>query len=375
MRAYDLGIIGGGIMGATAAWYAARQGARVILFDQAALPNVRGASVDHSKVFRFAYPDPLYVRMAVEALPLWRELERESGRELLLRTGLVLLGRGAAKFERACLDALRSTDCATEQLSPGEAALRWPQFSTTTLSTVVFDPSGAVARAEDAVRAALDLARHAGVMVHEDDRVTAIAKGSVATEHSGAVACDKVLVAAGPWSRSLLPQLASHLRVTRQEVLYFAPRQTSDFTPDKFPIFLDLDSGFYGFPVHHHGAMKIANHQKGPVVDPNQTDATVRDEHAARAFFREFIPGLEDAPLIETKVCCYNNTPDDDFVFDWHPAFSNDVLIATGFSGHGFKFGPLIGKRAAELLLSEKPALPWDRFRLRRFTSPAAPAS
>ncbi len=183
------------------------------------------------------------------------------------------------------------------------------------------------------------------------------------------------MIASGPWSRKLLPFLQSKLTTTIQELVYFEPvleTVPSDlsFEPNRFPIFLELESGFYGFPIHHSGAMKIANHHKGAVVDPDSSQRTVAQSfiESCRKFFSEFIPALADASVRETRVCVYNNTPDDDFIVDWHPR-CNKVLVVTGFSGHGFKFGPTIGRIAADLLLSGGTLFNIDRFRLTRFNN------
>jgi glycine/D-amino acid oxidase-like deaminating enzyme len=151
--------------------------------------------------------------------------------------------------------------------------------------------------------------------------------------------------------------------------VYFEPQtERARFEPDAFPIFLELETGFYGFPVHNRGAMKIANHLKGVEIDPSHKDDTVGEAFVAqcRSFFAEFIPGLANARVADTRVCIYNNTPDDDFIIDWHPRV-DDVLMVTGFSGHGFKFGPMIGRIAADLLISGSTSFNIERFRLARF--------
>jgi glycine/D-amino acid oxidase-like deaminating enzyme len=180
-----------------------------------------------------------------------------------------------------------------------------------------------------------------------------------------------VLIASGPWTRKLLPVRELSLTTTRQEIVYFEP-QTSrlSFEPDRFPIFLELESGFYGFPVHHDGALKIANHLKGAEVDPDAIEDSVGEPfiQSCRDFFAKFIPALADARVRETRVCIYNNTPDDDFIIDWHPRLDR-VLIVTGFSGHGFKFGPTIGRMAAELLTTGRTSFNIDRFALTRFNN------
>ncbi|HEX5732466.1 MAG TPA: N-methyl-L-tryptophan oxidase [Blastocatellia bacterium] len=376
MPGYDIAIIGAGVMGAAAACKMARDGARVALIDQGSAPNPRAASVDHSKVFRLAYPDPFYAGMASDALKLWEEAERETETELMTRTGLLMIGsRNAQPGYQDSLDsynALRSIGLEAEMMTGDEAARLFPQFSADAIAYGVLDPSGAILHAERAVAALINLARRRGAGVIENLRVTEIMnRGSVIhlTALGGEVIeCDRAMVASGPWTRNLLPEINDLLVTTRQEVFYFEPDTAQGYGVGEFPIFFATDTGFYGFPIHHEGAMKIANHDKGIPVDPDKVTESVSPEAISecRAFFADFIPGLADARLKETRVCMYNNTPDDDFIIDWHPELEG-VLIVTGFSGHGFKFGPLIGRIGAELLLRGNTSYSTDRFRLSRF--------
>lgn len=370
----DIAIVGGGIMGAMTACELARDGAKVMLIDQSALPNPAGASFDHSKVFRFAYPDPLYAQLAVAALKLWRELEEAGGARLLTPTGVLMIGKDASSSERETYDALRSLDLAAELLESSEAARRFPQFSPAAFEFAVYDAHGAILHAERAVRAALKVARQRGVAFIESQRVVRIEQSKngrleIFTESSGQYQCEQAVIASGPWTRKLLPFLDSGLTPTRQETVYFEPANGTapSFEPGSFPIFIELDSGFYGFPVHHRGWIKIANHHKGAAADPYDFDDSVGDDfiESCRVFFRQFIPALTNAGVRETRVCLYNNTPDDDFVIDWHPQIEN-VLIVTGFSGHGFKFGSVVGRLAAELLRSGRTSYNIERFSLGR---------
>ena len=375
---YDIVIIGAGVMGAAAACEVARDGVTVALIDQATLPNPRAASIDHSKVFRFAYPDPLYARMAVDALKLWRRLEADTGMPLLTQTGLLMTGHTEPSIEAESLEVLQSLGLEVERLTGVEAARRFPQFNGDAFPYAVFDPSGAILHAERIVNALIFLARRRGVEVMEGDRVTSIDRGQkstvlISTVSGRAIECGRAMVASGPWTLKLLPDLAEVLTTTRQEVIYFEPRPgtmapSSRFDVGSFPMFIDLDSGYYGFPVHHLGAMKIANHKKGEAVDPDLRNDAV-DGYSigdCRAFFAQFIPELTSARRIETNVCVYNNTPDDDFIIDWHPRIEN-VLLVTGFSGHGFKFGSLVGRISADLLMTRRTSWEINRFGLGRF--------
>ena len=380
MKIYDVAIIGSGIMGASAAHELARAGAIVALIDQASLPNPRGASVDYSKIFRFAYPDPLYVQMAVEALALWRKLERDSATRLLDETGILLIGNRADSFETQTYEVLRSLDLQAEMCNGKEVAARFPQFNKDAIPFAVFDPSGGILYADKAVLASIDLARKFGAQVFENEQVVAIERSAddylIRSESGNQWTCEKMLIASGPWTRKLLPDFASLLTTTRQEIVYFEPVMKSRYSfPDakanlaigKLPIFIEMDSGFYGFPIHHNGAMKVGNHLKGEPLDPYAFDENVGNEfiEKCREFFAQIIPALADARVTHSHICMYNNSPDEDFIIDWHPDFGS-VLLATGFSGHGFKFGPLIGRIATELLLEGKSKHPLDRFRLSR---------
>lgn len=374
MPACDVAVVGAGIMGLATACELAREGASVTLLDQSPIPNALAASFDHSKVFRFAYPDRFYVELAVDALARWHLLEADTGSRLLTPTGALLLGRSRPSFETACYEAVRALNLEARMIESSEVIKRFPQFNEAAFDYGVFDPSGAISHAETAVRALLDLAKRRGVDIVEGKRVTDVKNAAessvlILTESGQTISCKRAMVASGPWSRTLLSILAGKLTTTRQEIVYFEPRTlSSNFEPGAFPIFLELESGFYGFPIHQRGAMKIANHHKGAEVDPRARDDRVSDEFTdkCRAFFADFIPALADARVTETRVCIYNNTPDDDFIVDWHPQVEG-VLIVTGFSGHGFKFGPTIGRIAADLLISGRTSFNIERFRLSRF--------
>lgn len=374
MRTFDVAIIGAGVMGAATACEVARRGAGCALIDQARLPNPRAASTDHSKVFRFTYPDPLYASLAMDALSAWHALEEATGARLLVPTGLLMMSQSASRGEvEATAATLGGLGLAADLMTSREAAARFPQFNPAAFAHAVLDPSGAITDAAGAVTAMVRLAGERGAEVIPSTPVTAIepaakAKVRIITEAGEVIECRRALVAAGPWTRRLLPSLATYLVTTRQEVVYFEPRSGPEaFAVGRFPIFLELDSGFYGFPLHPANAVKIGNHHKGAAIEMSD-EPVVGDQFIARCreFYAEFIPALADAEVRETRVCVYNNTPDDDFIIDWHREVEN-VLLVTGFSGHGFKFGPLVGRISADLLLAGRTSYDLSRFSLSRF--------
>ena len=247
MRAFDIGIIGGGIMGAAAACELAREGARVTLIDQSRLPNPRAASTDHSKVFRFAYPDALYSQMAARALERWRLLEEETGARLLTPTGVLMIGHDQSCEEAETHETLRSLGLPSEMLNNRETAARFPQFNKDAFAYSVYDSSGAILHATDAVRALVELARRRGVEIREAERVARIeplarSRVKVVTEAENEFECARLMVASGPWTQTLLSFLQDKLKTTRQEVVYFEPaaRATSNFDIGRFPIFIAI---------------------------------------------------------------------------------------------------------------------------------------
>lgn len=158
------------------------------------------------------------------------------------------------------------------------------------------------------------------------------------------------------------------IKPTKFQLVYFKPKNEEMFTKEKFPLFAYLDQGFYGFPIHGNGTVKISNHLVGSASDPDKDDRVVSEEfiQSCRDFFKEFIPGLENAKVVKTKVCFYSMTPDEDFIVD---KLRDNVVIGAGFSGHGFKFAPLIGKVLADLVLDGKTKYDISPFRLDRFES------
>src|SRR5713226_8813428 len=215
MRIFDVAIVGAGIMGAAAACELAREGARVALIDRSTLPNPRAASVDHSKVFRFAYPDPFYVSLAVDALGRWRALEHETGARLLTKTGALLIGRQRPSFESECYDALHSLSLEAEMLDGSEVSARFPQFNIAAFSYAVYDPSGAILHAETGVRSMIDLAKRRGVVIIENQRVTSVKQAgsrvSITAVSGSEIKCERAMIASGPWTRKLLPFLSDKL--------------------------------------------------------------------------------------------------------------------------------------------------------------------
>jgi glycine/D-amino acid oxidase-like deaminating enzyme len=182
---------------------------------------------------------------------------------------------------------------------------------------------------------------------------------------------DKFVFASGYWSNELLKPWGVPIKITKQEQLFLRPQEgRGRYRPEHFPVFASLTGGFYGFPVHIQGFIKIGDHRKGPVVKAANPDEqrtlAPKFEASCRKFLKQFMPELAGFVDFEGHVCWYDNTPDDDFIMDRLPDAPNG-FVAAGFSGHGFKFAPIVGKSMAELIVGGKSELNLHRFRLGRF--------
>lgn len=347
-----IAVIGAGVMGLATALELRRRGHQVSVYERDVVGNELASSTDRSKVFRFAYPDPFYADLGRRTLPLWRALERAAGEPLLEQCGVLYLD---AEEEAARVDnALAAIGAPHELLDARALERRFPAFRARGATAAAWDPSGGFVRADRAVAAMARLATDEGVEIHE--------RRAVRPEE---VDADLTVLAAGPWSHDLLPDLP--LRTTLQETLYAVPTDPDAFTPARFPVFVERRSGFYGLPMHADGALKLALHERGPAHPPleRQGDASEAFLRRARDFWAEWLPALSGARIVRTRLCVYNDTPDEDFLIGRHPS---GVVVCTGFSGHGFKFAPLIGRLCAQLVCGEPTDVDLGRF------SPARPS-
>jgi sarcosine oxidase len=337
----DVVVVGGGAMGSAAAWQLARRGAGVVLLEQFEAGHTKGASHGESRIFRLSYPDRAYIELAREAQGLWRRLEDETGTRLLTVTGGV--DHGEEPRLRRLADGLAAVGVRRDWLSPQEAAERWPgmRFETPAL----FHPDSGRLHADDAVAALQAAAVKAGAVVRHSTPVTSVEVGGedavrVHTE-SGSFRARRVVAAVNAWASKLVGALVPlpPLRVTQEQPAYFGARGTEDGWPSF------VHDNIYGLATPGHG-IKVGFHGTGPEVDPDHRDFAPDPGRLAELqdYVRRWLPGA-DADVVTPISCTYTSTPDTDFVLDRQ----GPVVVATGFSGHGFKFVPAIGRVLADL--------------------------
>ena len=277
------------------------------------------------------------------------------------------------KFERGSLSSLREAGVPYEELSATEMAKRWPQINFEGVRWGIFEPESGFLRARVACQTVTDgfLAeggefRQAAVLPHGLENGC---RDGLMLSNGSKLTADKYVFACGPWLGKLFPEsIGNSIRATRQEVFFFGPPAGDErFSEANLPVWADHRERFiYGMPATDGRGFKVADDTRGPEFDPTSGDRTVSAEglKLAREYLGFRFPGMKNAPLVESRVCQYENTPDDHFIIDRHPKSAN-VWILGGGSGHGFKHGPALGEMMAGLVIEEKD--PDPLFRLSRF--------
>ena len=372
-RDYEYIVLGLGGLGSGAAYWLSRSaGAEVLGLEQFELGHVRGESQDHSRIIRLSYHNTTYVELAKLAYEAWDTLQRESGDQVVLKTG----GLDFARHDTTIpLDtyrsAMRACKVPFEDLDAGEIMKRWPQFTLTDDVEGLFQEQSGIAMAARANAAHQKMARANGAMLLDNTPVTNItASGNEVTVEtaSGNFRSRKLVIAAGPWSNRALGYLGIELplEVTREQVTYFAAKHPEDFAPERFPVWIWMDDPcFYGFPTFGEAGPKAAQDAGGKLVTADTRDFEPEPENlrGVEQFLARYIPGAL-GPIIYTKTCLYTLTPDRDFVIDTVPGHDN-VVVAIG-AGHAFKFASQIGRLLSELAINGSTALDLAPFALDR---------
>lgn len=379
----DVIVLGVGAMGAAACAALARRGARVLGLERHAPPHALGSSGGQTRLIRKAYYEhPDYVPLLRRAYELWDELGEAVGERLLHRTGLVCAGPPDGPLVAGTREAAARHALPIEDLPPPELARRMPALRLPPEHEALFDPEGGFVLCERAVSAfAREAQRHGARIqpgVHALD--WSAGPGGVAVRTAtGTQRAARLVLTPGAWAPRLLADLGPTLTVTRQTLGWFAPRDPAPFELGRFPCWAVEDGVggaeglFYGFPILPAGlapgplGLKCAHHLPGPGVDPDAVERTAdaADERALRAGPERYLPSAAGA-TVAVKICLYTLSPDGHFVLGLHPRHP-EVALACGFSGHGFKFAPVIGEALADLALEGHSALPIDFLGLARF--------
>ena len=370
---YEYIVLGLGGWGSAAAyWLSRRAGADVLGLEQFELGHVRGESQDHSRIIRLSYHTPGYVELAKHAYRAWREVEADAKEQLVLITGgLDFAPRESAIPLSGYSDSMDAAGVAYERLDAAEIRRRWPQFTVTDDIHGLYQPESGIAMAARGNGAHLRMARAHGATVRDRvpvDNVRQVSGELEVTAGDTSYRCRRLVIAAGSWSNRALANFGARLplRVTKEQVTYFASPHLAEFQPDRFPIWIWMDDPcFYGFPVFGEQGPKAGQDAGGLEVDPDTR--TFEPDGAALQrtidFLRRCIPHAL-GPIIYTKTCLYTLTPDRDFVIDFVPGCPQAVVGIGG--GHGYKFASAIGRILADLALDGRTERNIQPFRIDR---------
>ncbi len=365
-KAGDVVVIGAGVFGAWTAWHLLRAGLRVLLVDQYGSANARASSGGETRVIRMAYgPDEIYTRMAQQSLGQWKQFFAHIERpELFRETGVLWLADADYAPAAQAIAVLARNGVRHEVLDTDALARRFPQLVVPSGGWAIFEPDSGALLARRALQALVKDNLRAGAELRIDHVTAPVGDthlGEIRTSSGETISAGHFVFACGPWLGRVLPDvLAERIFPTRQEVFYFgAAPGDHRFASPALPIWLDFERGYYGMPGIDGRGFKIAHDTHGEAVDPDTVDRLPTPERIAhaRGFLARRFPGLASAPLLGAEVCQYENTSNGDFVIDRHPAFDN-VWIAGGGSGHGFKHGPAVGAYLVERMLRDGPVEP-----------------
>jgi monomeric sarcosine oxidase len=367
-KIYDVAMVGAGVFGAWTALHLARRGKRVLLLDAYGPGHSRSSSGDESRIIRMGYgADEIYTRWSQRSLIQWKELFAATGNESLFRkTGVLWLAEAENPQLQATKSVLQRNGVEFEELNGVAIVRRYPQINLDGIASGIYEPESGVLMARRAVAAVVAEAIRVGV----EFKLTAIAKprGNDAIENiAGSLgeqfAAKQFVFACGAWLAKLFPEiLGDRIFPTRQSVFYFGiPGGDQRFSPPALPTWLIKNDECYGMPDLESRGLKIALDKHGERVDPDtQSRMVTRGEvDEIRRYVAYRFPALADTPIVETRVCQYENTSNGDFLIDRHPTLNN-VWFAGGGSGHGFKHGPAVGEYITSRLLDESE--PENRF-------------
>ncbi len=372
-QAYDVIVIGVGAMGGSAVWHLARRGVRVLGIEQFDIGHDRGSSHGATRLIRRAYFEhPDYVPLVDRAYALWEELERACSRKLLHRCGLMLAGKPDGPMIAGVERAAREHKLAIESVPPAEWAGRLPVFRIDPAMRVLFEADAGFLEVENCVRAHVQLARERGATVLTGQRVLDwSAEGGVRVTTGDGTFCAKHLIlCGGAWMGQLLQAMNLPLAIRRKVVVWFAAQDERFAHAKGCPVFgfeTDDRGFYYGFPAIDALGVKVSDHAGGEhtaTADILDREVRPEDEAPLRRFVERYTPSLGRS-VTKRSVCMYTMTPDEHFILDRHPQHPN-VFLACGFSGHGFKFAPVIGQTIADWITEGCTNHPVDFLRLRR---------
>jgi sarcosine oxidase len=365
-ESFDVAVVGAGTFGAWTAWHLTKRGQRVLLLDAYGAANSLASSGGESRIIRMGYgADELYTQWSIRALAQWKEFFAGIRRpELFAETGVLwLAGEDNARLKKTA-EVLKQNEVRFETMERAQLEKRYPQISFADVKTGILEPESGVLMARDAVMAVVEDATRNGAAYRCALVKPPKGRGrleAIETNAGDKIAARDFVFACGSWLGKVFPdELWQRIFPTRQEVFFFGvPPGDRRFAAPALPTWLFQEDQMYGMPDLQNRGLKLAFDGHGERVDPDTQSRVASKEGivAARQYVAKRFPAMKDAPIVEMRVCQYENTSNGDFLVDRHPELGN-VWFAGGGSGHGFKHGPVLGEYVAGILLNRAPEEP-----------------
>jgi glycine/D-amino acid oxidase-like deaminating enzyme len=366
-KTYDFAVIGAGVFGAWTACYLRRSGKSVVLLDAYGPGNSRASSGGETRVIRLGYgPDELYTRSSAQSFPAWMELEKRCGHRLFHKTGVLWLSHDSDLYTKQLLDVLKKNGANCMRLSGDHIRKNYPQLSFPDITWGVLETESGVLMARRGVQTVVSECVKEGVEYACASALPFSGAGKlqvIRTSRGDSIIAGTFIFACGPWLPKLFPNLlGDRIHPTRQEVFFLGvPPGEDAFSPAKMPVWLHhtYSNRPYALPDIENRGFKIAFDRHGPDFDPDTGSRVISEASITelRDYLKNHIPTLLHAPIVETRVCQYENTSNGDLLIDRHPEFENVWLVGGG-SGHGFKHGPAVGEYVKGQILDNAPAEP-----------------
>jgi len=373
---YDVIVVGVGSMGSSACYHLANAGLKVLGLEQFGITHERGSHSGQSRFVRMAYFEhPDYVPLLKRAYQNWEDIEALSGEYLFRKSGIVYFGTSDSIQISGVKESASIYDLPIEKLGKDEVKNRFHQFDIPDDYEALLEANAGFVSPEKTIKTYVKYATASGAKILTKTKLRSW------ESHSGIIRCKtskgtfsakKIVFTAGGWTQRLLPKLQSKLQVTQQSLLWYRPDDISDFKEQNFMCWSitdpDYDGMFYGFPIFdgEDPTMKLAYHSRGIEKIADEKNDLVSQEELAplEFFFDKYMPEFK-GEMVKTKTCLYNYSEDEDFIIDSLPGYDDNVIVACGFSGHGFKFVPVIGEIIKDLVTKGKSELPIEFLKMR----------
>lgn len=373
MDDYDVVIIGAGAMGSATAYYLAKAGKKVLLAEQFEFLHKKGSSHGDSRIIRKTYVSKHFSNMMDQAYLLWEEVQKEAGKSVIRKTGGLDFGPEDNEYLRDTLDICQKQGFNYEKLDTHELRVRYPMLQIPDGYIGIYQPDAGIIHAKNAVAMFQELATNHGAILQDHAKVISIdnSKNKILLDLKGEqIRTDKLIITAGGWLKYILKKININLDITVWKLSYGYYQVKDISTYENFPIFICMENKiFYGFPINERSnSMKIGPHYTIETFeDADQRDFNPNPKliNQVNQFVKNRFLGIDDTP-IETDTCLYTMTETEDFILDTLPS-DKRIIIAGGFSGHGFKFTPLIGKIVSQLALEDEVEIDLRPFKISKF--------